>query len=145
MKIKPRSKEQLLAENQELRERLHEAEETLRAIQEGEVDALVLSKPQGEIVYVSQGAEHPYRVFVEAMNEGAASLGSEGMILYCNDRFAEMLQLPADRVIGSPIHRFISPADRSSFASMFQEGSQRDTRLRSQIASLEALMANRYC
>ena len=92
MKKNPKTKEQLLAENEDLRRRLEEAEETLRAIQEGEVDALVLSKPQGEVVFTLKGAEHPYRVFVEAMNEGAATLDPEGTILYCNNRFAEMLK-----------------------------------------------------
>src|SRR5512147_1618577 len=115
MKKNSRTKEQLLAENEDLRRRLDEAEETLRAIQEGEVDALVLSKPQGEVVYTLEGAERPYRVFVEAMNEGAATLDTEGTILYCNNRFAEMLKIPSHKVIGSSIYRFIPPTDRSGF------------------------------
>ena len=127
MKKNPRTKEQLLAENEDLRRRLEEAEETLRAIHEGEVDALVLSKPQGEVVFTLKGAEHPYRVFVEAMNEGAATLDPEGTILYCNNRFAEMLKLPTDKVIGSSIYRFIPSTDRSGFESAFQGGKQQDT------------------
>jgi PAS domain S-box-containing protein len=127
MKKNPKTKEQLLAENEDLRRRLDEAEETLRAIQEGEVDALVLSKPQGDVVFSLTGAEQPYRIFVEAMNEGAATLDPEGTILYCNNRFAEMLKIPADKVIGSSIHRFIPPADRPGFESAFQGGKEQDT------------------
>jgi PAS domain S-box-containing protein len=127
MKKNPGTKEQLLAENEDLRKRLEEAEETLRAIHEGEVDALVVSKPQGEIVFTLKGAEHPYRVFVEAMNEGAATLDPEGTILYCNNRFAEMLKIPADKVIGSSIHRYIPSTDRSGFESAFMGGRQKDT------------------
>jgi PAS domain S-box-containing protein len=127
MKKNPRTKEQLLAENEHLRRRLEEAEETLRAIHEGEVDALVLSKPQGEVVYTLEGAEHPYRVFVEAMSEGAATLDPDGTILYCNNRFAEMLKIPSDKVIGSSIYRFIPPTDRSDFESAFQVRKQEDT------------------
>jgi PAS domain S-box-containing protein len=127
MKKNPKTKEQLLAENEDLRRRLEEAEETLRAIQEGNVDALVLSKPEGEVVFTLKGAEQPYRVFVEAMNEGAATLDPEGTILYCNNRFAEMLNTPADTLIGSSIYRFIPATGRSAFESAFQEGKQRDT------------------
>jgi PAS domain S-box-containing protein len=127
MKKKPITKEQLLVENEDLRRRLEEAEETLRAIHEGEVDALVLSKPHGEVVFTLKGAEHPYRVFVEAMNEGAVTLDPEGTILYCNNHFAEMLEIPADRVIGSSIHQFIPSTDRSGFESAFQEAKQQDT------------------
>ena len=121
MKKNPRTKKQKLAENEDLRRRLEEAEETLRAIHEGEVDALVLSKPRGEVVFTLEGAGHPYRVFVEAMSEGAATLDPEGTILYCNNRFAEMLKIPSDKVIGSSIYRFIPPTDRSGFESAFQE------------------------
>ena len=127
MKKNSKTKEQLLAENEDLRRRLEEAEETLRAIHEGEVDALVISKPEGEVVFTLKGAEHPYRVFVEAMNEGGATLDPDGTILYCNKRFAEMLKTPAERVIGSSVYRFIPATDRSDFESAFQEGKQRDT------------------
>ena len=127
MKKNTKTKEQLLAENEDLRRRLEEAEETLRAIQEGEIDALVLSKPQGDVVFTLKGAEHPYRVFVEAMNEGAATLSPEGTILYCNNRFAEMLQLPAEKVIGSSIYQFIPGTDRSGFESAFQGGKEGNT------------------
>jgi PAS domain S-box-containing protein len=127
MKSNSKTKKQLVAENEDFRRRLEEAEETLRAIHEGEVDALVLSQPQGDVVFTLQGAEHPYRVFVEAMNEGAVTLASEGTILYCNDRFAEMLNLSSDRVIGTSIHEFIPPADRFGFESAFRAGMQQDT------------------
>jgi PAS domain S-box-containing protein len=127
MKKNPKTKEQLLLENEDLRRRLEEAEETLRAIQEGNVDALVLSKPEGEVVFTLKGAEQPYRVFVEAMNEGAATLDPGGTILYCNNRFAEMLKTSADKVIGSSIYRFIPATDRSGFESAFQGGKERDT------------------
>jgi PAS domain S-box-containing protein len=122
MKKNPGIKEQLLGENEDLRRRLEEAEETLRAIHEGEVDALVLSKPQGEVVFTLKGAESPYRVFVEEMNEGAVTLDHEGTILYCNNRFSELLKIPTEKVVGSPIRRFIPPEDSSGFESAFREG-----------------------
>lgn len=74
----------------ELRLRLEEAEETLRAIREGEIDGLIVSGSQGEQVYTLTGAEHPYRVLIEEMNEGALTVAADGTILYCNRSFNEM-------------------------------------------------------
>ena len=50
--------------------RLKAAEETLRAIQSGEVDALIVSGPRGEQVVSLRGGEPAYRMLVEAMSEG---------------------------------------------------------------------------
>jgi len=63
----------------ELRRRLREAEETLNAIRDGEVDALVASGPSGEKVFTLEGAEHPYRVLVESMNEGESRSQKKGL------------------------------------------------------------------
>ena len=53
------SKPERQAELDELRTRLSEAEETLNAIRRGEVDAVVVSAPQGERIYTLQGADFP--------------------------------------------------------------------------------------
>ncbi len=47
----------MVAEVQELRAQLEEAQETLNAIRRGEVDGLVVSTPKGEQVYTITGAE----------------------------------------------------------------------------------------
>lgn len=109
------------AEAESLRIELEEALETLQAIRGGEIDALVVAGPKGERVFTLQGADQPYRILVETMSEGAVNLDAEGVIFYCNQRFAEMLRLPLERVIGSPIVRFIRPADREGFLRSFAE------------------------
>ena len=76
-----RTRSELLSAIETLRFRLEEAEETLQAIHSGEVDALVISRPEGEQIFTLQGAEHPYRVLVETMSEGAAFLTSDGHAL----------------------------------------------------------------
>ena len=48
-------------EIRELREQLAEAQETLRAIREGEVDSLIVSTPEGPRVFTLQGADQTYR------------------------------------------------------------------------------------
>ncbi len=82
---------------------LLEAQETLEAIRSGEVDAVVVSGPNGSQIYSLTSAEQPYRVYVEQMQEGAVTVSSDGMILYCNQRFADMMQMPLERVISSQI------------------------------------------
>ncbi len=85
-----------------MQSRLQEAQETLDAIRNGEVDAVVVSGPHGNHIYSLSSVEEPYRVFVERMQEGAVTASATGLILYCNQRFAEMLKMPLERVIGSP-------------------------------------------
>ena len=116
-----RSHHELLAENEELRFRLEEAEETLRAIGSGEVDAFVVSGPDGDQVFTLKGAEQPYRVLVETMNEGAAILAADGTILYCNNRLAAMLQTPLENLIGTNLATYVSPADHALFAARLQK------------------------
>ena len=119
--IKEKTKAELLAEIEELRFRLQEAEETLQAIRSGGVDALVVSMPEGEQIFTLQGAEHPYRVLVETMNEGAATLAPDGTILYCNRRLADMLQVPLEKLVGYPLKPFVAPAYHSLFTSRLEK------------------------
>src|SRR6202790_3502452 len=106
----------------ELRQRLQEAEETLDAIRNGEVDALVVSGPGGEKVFTLEGAEHPYRVLVESMNEGAVSLSKEGTVLYCNSAFARMAAISLDQVMGHDISEFVPDEDRDTLKKLIKHG-----------------------
>ena len=84
--------EDLVAEVQELRTQLEEAQETLNAIKRGEIDGLVISTPKGEQVYTITGAEKPYRALIEDMREGAVMLSDDNTVLYCNSGFAKMMK-----------------------------------------------------
>ncbi len=111
-----KSKKELLAEIENLRTRLEEAEETLRAIRSGEVDGLVVSGPEGDRLFLLKGAEHAYRMYVESMNEGAVTLSHDGTILYCNDRFADMAGIAHEKVTGRSIHEFVTSGDAFELA-----------------------------
>src|ERR1043165_8299044 len=100
-----------------LRARLAEAEETLRAIAQGEVDALVVAGPEGDQIFTLKGAETPYRLLVEAMNEGALTLIDQGQILFCNSRFAQMVKKPLEKVAGSNWAHFRSEEQTSELQS----------------------------
>ncbi|MGA2516788.1 MAG: sigma 54-interacting transcriptional regulator [Thermodesulfobacteriota bacterium] len=117
-----RTRQQLLDELQELTSRMMEAEETLRAIRGGEVDGLVVSTVEGDRVFTLMGAEHPYRVMVETMNEAAITLASDGTILYCNQRFADIVKGSLEKVIGSSIYPYISSKDLQLFKALVEQG-----------------------
>ena len=117
-----KTRQQLLDELQELTSRMMEAEETLRAIRNGEVDGLVVSTAEGDRVFTLTGAEHPYRVMVETMNEGAVTLASDGTILYCNQRFADIIKGSLEKVIGSSIQQYISSTDLQLFEALVERG-----------------------
>ncbi len=125
-KIPKESREGTLpARIQELESRLTEAEETLRAIRDGEVDALVTSTPDGDKIFTLTGAEQPYRIMIEMLNEGAATLSDDGTIFYSNQRFADMLGTPLDKLIGTSVYRFVASRDRGAMETAFRQSSYR--------------------
>ena len=79
--------------------RLEEAESTLQAIRHGEVDALVVSGPTGPQVYTLQSADHPYRILVQEMQDGALTLTPTGLILYANLAFARMMRASLESIL----------------------------------------------
>ena len=68
MRVEKKSPQQLFKENENLRLRLNEAKETLNAIRNGEVDAIVVSGHKGEQIFTFKGADYAYRILVETMN-----------------------------------------------------------------------------
>ena len=98
-------------------------EETLRAIRQGEIDALVVEGPDGSRIYTLQGADEPYRMLVEEMHEGAVVLTSRGDILYANTRFAALAGEPLESVVGTSFDRFLRPSDRGEFESLLRSRS----------------------
>lgn len=115
------TQKQLVDENAGLRARLDEAEDTLRAIRNGEVDALVVSGVHGERIFTLHGADRTYRMLIEEMNEGALTLTPDGMILYSNRCFARMIKSPLEKVIGSAIHTWIFPQHQHILWSLLQK------------------------
>jgi PAS domain S-box-containing protein len=112
----------------ELVARLSEAEETLRAIRSGEVDAIVVNRQGEEKVFTLRGADHTYRVFVERMNEGAAVLSSAHTVLHCNGRFARFLGARLQSVIGSSMLDLVWPDDHPKLDALLRRAAQRNCR-----------------
>lgn len=91
-----------------LRARLAEVEETLRAIRDGEVDAVVVSGRKGLQIYSLTGTETIYRLIVETMKEAALTATLDGRILYCNAQFGQMIGVPHEQIIGHPLREFLA-------------------------------------
>jgi diguanylate cyclase (GGDEF)-like protein/PAS domain S-box-containing protein len=124
MKLTACANDEVLAENRELRARLEEAEETLHAIRNGEVDALVIAGAGGEQVYMLKGADHQYRQLIEDMRDGACLLTTEGMILYANRRLAEIIKMPLEQLIGASILDWITPPSRALLQALLRSGDE---------------------
>ncbi|WP_424630527.1 ATP-binding protein [Bradyrhizobium sp. SYSU BS000235] len=103
---------------EELISRLREAEETLEAIRVGEVDAVVIAGANGQQVYALENADRPYRVLVEQMQEGAVTLSEDGLILYCNKRFATIVGEAHDSIIGENVLKFFDAGQRADLLNL---------------------------
>lgn len=114
----------LKRENSRLRQELDESRELLTAIQEGNVDAFIIERPQGPQVFTLEGAERSFRTVVETMNEGAATITNSGLLLYCNQRFADILRLAISEILGRNIRDFFSDDNVHSFEEMMRRDGQ---------------------
>ena len=114
--------EKLQRENEELQARLLETEETLSAIRNGDVDAIIVRGKDGDKVFSIQSSETPYRIIIEEMDEGAVTVNMNGTILYSNHRFSEMAETPLEQVTGSDFTRFIDDEEIPEFRKMLQTG-----------------------
>ena len=123
---RPRTSGRRRTSTDRLRERLREAEDTLAAIRGGHVEALIIQAPQGEELFTLRSADQPYRLMVEQMREGALTVAPDGTVLYCNNCFAEMLGVPAPRVSGQPLAKFIASADAVKLPALLAAESYRE-------------------
>ncbi|MEY2488896.1 MAG: two-component system, sensor histidine kinase and response regulator [Verrucomicrobiota bacterium] len=117
-----RTQEELTADVADLRVRLADATEILSAIRIGEVDAVLVQGPQGDQLFTLRGADEPYRVLIEEMNQGAVTLSTDGSILYCNRRFAGLLKTPLEGIVGRAFQSFVTPSDNATFTTLLGAG-----------------------
>jgi len=126
--IKNQTELDLRAELARVQARLAELEATMKAIHSGEVDAIVVDGRQGNQIFTLQSPEKTYRLLAERMNEGAATLTVEGTILFCNRRLAEMVGLPAERLLGSPLSSVLREEERQGFSELVRRALKNDVR-----------------
>ncbi|MBW4889341.1 PAS domain S-box protein [Mucilaginibacter sp. HMF5004] len=118
--------EQLLAENRELQYQLAEAKDTIDAIRNGQVDALVVKGKKGHQLFTLKNADQTYRVFIEKMAEGAVTINREGIILYSNSRFAKLIGIPLEKVIGESFALFVDDSNSKEYEKLVRNGWKED-------------------
>jgi PAS domain S-box-containing protein len=104
-----------------------ESQEIVLAIRRGKIDALVIEGANGEQVLTLQDSDHAYRVLVETINDGVATLDPSGRILYANSRFGAILRLPSVNFIGTPLQGHISISDQEALEKLVAQGSKAST------------------
>ena len=114
----------------ELRLQLAEALETLEAIRNGEVDAVVVGGPANRKVYTLETADRSYRLLIEQMTEGALMISPSGAVLYVNHALAEMLGAPTGRLIAAGFAPFVRPESSADFQGLLQNGGKAELGLR---------------
>ncbi|RWY51063.1 ATP-binding protein [Mucilaginibacter gilvus] len=120
------SNNSFLAEIEELRQQLEEATDTIHAIRTGQVDALVVKDSDGHQLYTLKTADQTYRVFIEKMNEGAVTVNRDGIVLYCNTRFANMADTPLEDAIGMPILSFVPGDTKEKLQNLIKSSWEKD-------------------
>jgi PAS domain S-box-containing protein len=106
----------LREENEELRRRLEEVEETLHAIRSGSIDGFLME--DGKRIYTLEGADRPYRLLIERMQQGAITLDAGGTIIYANHSFASLIGVSPEKLIGTELRDFIDSAEHSAYENM---------------------------
>ncbi|GGE11331.1 histidine kinase [Aureimonas endophytica] len=112
----------MTGEEAELRQRLEEAEETLRAIREGEVDALVIGGARPAEVFTLEAGPEPYRVFMEAMELGAAALDEANRVLFANKAFCTLFGCVMEELQGRALPEMLGEAVEKPLAEFLAKG-----------------------
>lgn len=106
----------------ELQSRLDEYEQLIEAIKGGEVDAFALKTNNQSAIFSLQTVDYAYRILVENFGEGALNLSEEALILYTNNYFPQLLNLPYENVVGNSFFQFIHPESKEAFNELFKNG-----------------------
>jgi PAS domain S-box-containing protein len=123
-------KSTLLAENADLRARLGTAEETLRAIRSGEVDALVVESASGPQVYTLQGLDAETNRLrgdmLAQVSDAVIAVDSEDRIIYFNAAAEHLYGVTASAALGqtrSKIRQSLwpHPGDAAAAATALRE------------------------
>jgi PAS domain S-box-containing protein len=81
----------------------------------------MVSGSRGDQVVTLKGGEPAYRMLVEAMSEGAATLARDSVVLYCNRRFAEMMGRPPEKLVGVAVQSLVVEAERNRFNTLLSD------------------------
>ncbi len=82
------------------------------------VDAFVVNCENGIQVVTLNESEIPYRMMIEAMNEGAVTLILDGIKFYCNSYFGDIVRMAYEKLLGASFQKLIVPEEQSRFKAV---------------------------
>src|SRR3954453_20325106 len=109
-----------MSHKSELLHRIREHEDLVRALQGGEVDAVVVLEQESARIARLQSDEPLYRTLVEALPQGVATLLPDGTVVYANRHLAAMIGIPAHTLLGQNLANAVTEMERPRFATMLQ-------------------------
>lgn len=127
MSSPPHSEQALLSENIELRARLEEAEETLRAIRTGEVDALVVNGAGGPQVFILQTSDAESNRFrsdiLAKVSDAVIAVDDEQHVIYINSAAGRQYGVAVSEALGRSVSELYenlwnSPGDEAEAAEI---------------------------
>ena len=130
MSTKLNSRSAILDENANLRGRLEEAEDMLRAIRSGEVDALVVQGISGLQVYILQGLDaETNRIRGEMLaqvSDAVIAVDNDERIIYLNTAAEQMYGFPASGALGRALStmyetRWLHPEEAAAAKGALRE------------------------
>lgn len=101
-----------------------ETKETLRAIRNGQVDAVVVSRPEGERLLLLSDTEDRWRALIEQIDQGVATLTGSSAVYYCNGRLAEILGATQEELLGTSFSAFVQEDDLRLWEELLQRAVQ---------------------
>ena len=131
--------EKLNQEKVELKIKLNEANEIIESIKKGNIDAVFIANNGTEKVLAAKTADQTYRRFIENMSEGVVTILADGIILYSNSSFANMVNLPLESVVGTNFRKYIPVEHLETFERLFGEYSQDDTKVELSLFDLNGM------
>jgi PAS domain S-box-containing protein len=103
-----------------LNEQVREQASLARALQGGEVDAVVVQNRKGPQLYRIHSDEPLYRTMIEDMALGVATVLVDGTVVYANRHLLTMVGESTATFVGSSLLRCIAEADQPRFTAMMR-------------------------
>ena len=98
------------------------AAETMKAIQRGEVDAIVVTEKTGARIYALHPLNLPYPDVLEALTDSAVVLDEQARIVYCNEAFCQLTGRRPSELEDTPLREWVEPADHAAFDALVTAG-----------------------
>ena len=117
------------AGTESLEQQIEHLQQVLRALTAGGVDAVILGGADEEQqVYTLTSADRPYRVIVENMGEGSATVSQAGVILFANRQLGRLVGRDHGGLVGRDVAELMPPEHAERVGRLLRAGLDETTR-----------------